>query len=69
MKRSTAITLVLLGAGSIAVYGASRGSCQPDDWNDTQSCRSSSSSGVHFGHSFFRRGGFGKTGSVHSAGS
>jgi hypothetical protein len=74
MKRSTAITLALLGAGGIAVYGASQSSCQSDDWNDAQSCRSPSSSHwIHFGgygasDSAVSRGGFGKSGFVHGAG-
>ena len=67
MKRSAVVTLALLGALT-AAYGASRRSCDPSDWNDEKSCRSSSRLGVYFGRRSFRRGGFGKSGSAHSGG-
>lgn len=69
MKRSTAITLALLGAGTVAVYGALHNSCNSNNWNDTQSCRSSSSHWWHFSGSSINRGGFGRSGAAHSAGS
>jgi hypothetical protein len=67
LKRSAAITLLIMGAGSLSIYAAARSRCSSDDWNQPQYCRSHAG-GVHINRSNVDRGGFGKTGAAHSAG-
>jgi hypothetical protein len=73
LKRSAAITLLLVGTGGLAVYAAAGSSCRADDWNQSQDCRSRSGS-IHFSgsassdQSSVERRGFGKTGAAHNAG-